>query len=147
MLGYEEIERRAAERGLSVYQYQRMAAQRAMRLTMELNLRYHEPEEVARLFGADREASGGKDSAYSRPFIPTMDRTSPSGTHVFLNTGCHFKDQGGITIGDGTLIGHNVVLATLNHGVDPERRQNTIPAPIVIEKMSGLAQMPLLHQA
>lgn len=27
-----------------------------------------------------------------------------------------------------------MVLATLNHEVDPERRQNTIPAPIVIGK-------------
>ena len=51
---------------------------------------------------------------------------------MFLNTSCHFQDQGGITIGDGTLIGHNVVLATLNHELDPERRQNTIPSPIVI---------------
>lgn len=51
---------------------------------------------------------------------------------MFLNTSCHFQDQGGITIGDGTLIGHNVVLATLNHNEDPERRNDTIPAPIVI---------------
>lgn len=51
---------------------------------------------------------------------------------MFLNTSCHFQDQGGITIGDGTLIGHNVVLATLNHEEDPERRQHTCPAPIVI---------------
>lgn len=53
---------------------------------------------------------------------------------MFLNTSCHFQDQGGITIGDGTLIGHNVVLATLNHDEAPERRQHTYPAPIVIGK-------------
>ena len=47
---------------------------------------------------------------------------------MFLNTSCHFQDQGGITIGDGTLIGHNVVLATLNHNEDPERRNDTIEA-------------------
>ena len=49
-LGYEEIEKRAAEMDLPVYQYQRVAAQRAMRLTTELNFQYHEPEEVTRLF-------------------------------------------------------------------------------------------------
>ena len=33
--------------------------------------------------------------------------------------GCTFQDTGGITIGDGTLIGHGSTLTTLNHGVDP----------------------------
>lgn len=32
------------------------------------------------------------------------------------------------------LIGHNVVLATLNHGFAPEERSTTYPAPIVIGK-------------
>ena len=42
------------------------------------------------------------------------------------------QDQGGITIGDGALIGHNVVLATLNHDIDPRKRSALHPAPIVI---------------
>ena len=46
--------------------------------------------------------------------------------------GCRFQDQGGITIGDDTLIGHNVVLATLNHGIDPKERHDLFPAPIRI---------------
>lgn len=49
-MGYEEIEKRAAEMGLPVYQYQRIATQRAIRLTTELNFQYHEPEEVAAYF-------------------------------------------------------------------------------------------------
>lgn len=48
--------------------------------------------------------------------------------------GCKFQDQGGIFIGDGSLIGHNVVLATLNHAMDPEDRATMIPAPIHIGK-------------
>lgn len=40
--------------------------------------------------------------------------------------------MGEISIGDGTLIGHNVVLATLNHEIDIKRRQHTCPGPIVI---------------
>ena len=51
---------------------------------------------------------------------------------MFLNTSCHFQDQGGITIGDGTQLGHTVVLATLNHNENPAQRSETIPAPIVI---------------
>ena len=48
--------------------------------------------------------------------------------------GCKFQDQGGIYIGDGTLIGHNVVLATLNHAKSPSERSSMIPAPIHIGK-------------
>ena len=38
------------------------------------------------------------------------------GENVFINSGCRFQDQGGIWIGSGSLIGHNVVIATLNGG-------------------------------
>lgn len=37
-------------------------------------------------------------------------------------------------IGDGCQIGHNVVFATLNHGMKPEDRPTTYPAPIVLGK-------------
>ena len=56
------------------------------------------------------------------------------GKGVFINSGCRFQDQGGITIGEGSLIGHNVVPATLNHELDPDRRKDVHPAPIVIGK-------------
>ncbi|NNU77666.1 hypothetical protein LOR37_05125 [Clostridium estertheticum] len=42
--------------------------------------------------------------------------------------------SGSITIGDGVLIGHNVVLATLNHDIDPRKRSTMHSAPIVIGK-------------
>ena len=42
--------------------------------------------------------------------------------------------RGGIFIGDGALIGHNVVLATLNHAMSPHDRGTMIPAPIHIGK-------------
>lgn len=37
-------------------------------------------------------------------------------------------------VGDGCQIGHNVVFATLNHYLEPERRKITYPAPIVLEE-------------
>ena len=43
-------------------------------------------------------------------------------------------DHGGVIIGDGCQIGHNVVFATLNHGLAPEERHTTYPAPIVLGK-------------
>ncbi len=48
--------------------------------------------------------------------------------------GCKFQDQGGITIDEGALIGHNVVLATINHDLDPSKRQSMSYAPIHIGK-------------
>lgn len=51
---------------------------------------------------------------------------------MFINSGCRFQDQGGITIGDDVLLGHNVVLATLNHDPVVARRSSMLPAPIVI---------------
>ena len=53
-------------------------------------------------------------------------------TNVFINACCKFQDQGGITIGNGVLIGHNVTLATLNHDERPKFRQNIYPKPIKI---------------
>lgn len=51
---------------------------------------------------------------------------------MFINSGCHFQDQGGIVIGDGSLIGHNVVLATINHDLDPKNNRKNHYAPITI---------------
>lgn len=56
------------------------------------------------------------------------------GNHIFFNIGCKFQDQGGITIEDGAWLGHNVVLATLNHCMNPEQRANLEPATIHIGK-------------
>ena len=46
--------------------------------------------------------------------------------------GCTFQDTGGITIGDGSLIGHGSTLTTLNHAMDPTQRANMIPSPVAI---------------
>lgn len=133
-MGYEEFERHAQEMGLPVYQYQRLAAQRAMKLSAKLNASYHEPEEVVRLFSELIGKPVGEGFCLFPPFYTDYGQNITIGKNVFLNTSCHFQDQGGITIGDGTLIGHNVVLATLNHNEDPDQRNETIPAPIVIGK-------------
>ena len=49
-MGYEALEQKAKEMGLPVYQYMRIAAQRAQKLTAAMNFTYHEPEEIVRLF-------------------------------------------------------------------------------------------------
>ena len=60
------------------------------------------------------------------------------GKNVFINACCCFQDQGGITLGDGVLVGHRVTLATLNHGETAEHRGDLTPAPIVIGENAWL---------
>ena len=64
------------------------------------------------------------------PFTTDCGKNIRVGKNVFINSGCRFQDQGGITLGDETLVGHNVVFATLNHGFAPEDRGTTYPKPI-----------------
>ncbi|WP_375142195.1 DapH/DapD/GlmU-related protein [Microbacterium sp.] len=66
------------------------------------------------------------------PFTADFGKNITLGKRVFINSGCRFQDHGGITIGDGSLIGHNVVIATLNHDLSPRRRADMHPAPVVI---------------
>lgn len=49
-----------------------------------------------------------------------------------INAGCCFQDQGGIFIGDDCLIGHQVVIATLNHDLAPAHRGSMRPSPVRI---------------
>ena len=66
------------------------------------------------------------------PFTTDCGLNTHLGENVFINAGCRFQDQGGIYIGDRALIGHNAVIATLNHNMDPAKRANLLPAPVHI---------------
>ena len=109
-----------------------MLSQKALQLTAELNGGYHTPGEIRAIM----EKLTGKpvDETFNLfpPFYTDCGKNLTIGKHVFINSGCKFQDQGGVTIGDGTQIGHNVVLATLNHSLDPAHREDVIPAPIYI---------------
>lgn len=66
------------------------------------------------------------------PLTTDFGRNTHVAEGVFLNSGCRFQDQGGIWIGARSLLGHDVVLATLNHDLSVARRHDTVPAPIRI---------------
>ena len=109
-------------------------SQRALKITMELNNKYHTKEEIIQLMS---ELTGQKiDESFGMfpPFYTDCGRNIHIGKNVFINAGCKFQDQGGIYIEDGVLIGHNAVLATINHMEDPEKRAGMIFQPIHIEK-------------
>lgn len=106
----------------------------ARRITFLLNTAYRTPEEVRQLLS---ELFGYKVPSSLRVFPPLYTdygKNITVGADVFINACCHFQDHGGVTIGDGCQIGHNVVFATLNHELAPERRKTTRPAPIVLGK-------------
>lgn len=106
----------------------------ARKILAKLNNSYHPMDEIRRIIS---ELFGYKVPDTLRvfpPFYTDFGRNTIVGENVFINACCNFQDQGGITIGEGSLIGHNVVLATLNHDLNPRRRQICIPSPIHIGK-------------
>lgn len=107
---------------------------KAMRLTAQLNGSYHTPVEIRALFSQITGKEVDDGFGLFPPFYTDFGWNIRVGKGVFINSGCHFQDQGGITIGDGALIGHNVVLATINHNFDPTHRGDNLPAPITIGK-------------
>ena len=112
--------------------YMTYLSNEAMMITAELNNSYHTPEEI----GVLMEKLTGRpfpEGAYMfPPFYTDCGKNIKLGRNVFINAGCQFQDQGGITIGDGTLVGPKTVIATLNHQQNPERRANLIPKPVKI---------------
>ena len=113
-------------------------SQEALQRTAELNGAYHTPEEVRRIFSALTGRPVDDTFTLFPPFHTDCGKNIAVGKNVFINSGCKFQDQGGIVIDDGALIGHNVVLATLNHSLAVRDRQDLIPGPIRIGKSAWI---------
>lgn len=105
-------------------------AREAQRITAEMNGAYRTAGQLRALFS--RLSGEEVDESFSLfpPFYTDFGRNIHVGRGVFINSGCCFQDQGGIFLGDGCLIGHQVVIATLNHDLDPQRRGGMYPAPV-----------------
>ena len=104
----------------------------ARRVTFTLNAEFHTPEEVRALLSEIMGYTVPDTLRVFPPFYTDFGKNIHIGENVFINACCHFQDHGGVTLGDGCQIGHNVVFATLNHGIEPENRRFTYPAPIVL---------------
>ena len=80
----------------------------ARRITFRLNTAYHTPDEVrgllSELFGYQVPSS----FRVFPPFYTDFGKNITVGEGVFINACCHFQDHGGVIIGDGCQIGHNV---------------------------------------
>lgn len=104
--------------------------EQTQRYVGELNQGYHTPDELRALMEKIMGRSIDPSFSMYTPFYTEFGRNTHLGRSVFINSCCCFQDQGGIYIGDGTYIGQAVVLATLNHDLDPAKRDDLHPAPI-----------------
>ena len=118
--------------GSEAHLFMHGVSQEALKITAEINGSYHTPEELRALFSKLIGQPVDDTFGLFPPFYTDCGKNIHLGKHVFINMGCKFQDQGGIFIGDGALIGHNVVLATLNHAMSPKDRATMVPASIHI---------------
>ena len=119
--------------GSNAHLFMHQMAQEAIRITMEINNKYHTPEELRKLFSELWDIEVPESFGMFPPFNTDCGKNTHIGERVFINSGCKFQDQGGIFIGNDCLIGHNVTLCTINHNPDPEHRGDMIFKPIRIE--------------
>lgn len=120
------------EGGSEAHAFMHGAAQEALRIVAEINTGYRAPDEVRALLSQLTGRTVDDSVAVFPPFYSEFGKNLTLGRGVFINIGCRFQDTGGITIGDGSLIGHGSTLTTLNHALDPDRRADMIPAPVVL---------------
>mgnify|MGYP004713372751 FL=1 len=115
------------KKGTVVFEKFNTQSQEALKITMELNNRYHTPEEIVEIFSKLTDKKVDKSFRLFPPFYTDCGINITLGKNVFINACCKFQDQGGIEIGDNVFIGHSVVIATLNHDINVETRTDMTP--------------------
>ena len=118
--------------GSDVHRLMTAASERAMRITSRMNAQFDSLSDTRKQFEQLLNRPLPEGVGLFPPFTTDCGLNIHLGEGVFINAGCRFQDQGGIYIGDRTLIGHNAVIATLNHNMDPAKRANLLPAPVHI---------------
>ena len=104
------------------------------RLVGELNTGYHSPEEVRTLFeciwGQPLDAS----VRMFPPFYTAFGKMTRVGKEVFINFGCTFLDQGGITLEDGVFVGPGAKILTEHHPEEPSLRHTLLVKPVIVRR-------------
>ena len=120
--------------GSPAHELMHEAAAQAQQITAKINAGYHTQAELFALMQQLTGGNVGERFSLFPPIYSDFGKNLHIGRGVFINSGCCFQDQGGIFIGDGCLIGHQAVFATLNHALDPLSRGDMTPAPIRLGK-------------
>ena len=105
----EYVKTRQALDTEEIHRFMDKMSNEARRITFRLNTAYHTPDEVrgllSELFGYQVPSS----FRVFPPFYTDFGKNITVGEGVFINACCHFQDHGGVIIGDGCQIGHNVL--------------------------------------
>lgn len=118
--------------GSEVHQFMHSLSQQAMKITASLNNSYNTPETITALLSELTGKAVSPSVTVFPPLYTDCGKNLSFGENVFINSGCKFQDQGGISLGSGTLVGHSVVFASLNHHQNPTLRGNLLPAKITV---------------
>ena len=118
--------------GSEMHLHMHEGADNARKIMSQINNSYHTMPELRQLFSELIGQEIDENFGLFPPFYTDYGKNIAVGKGVFINEGCCFQDQGGIEIGDNALIGQQVVIATLNHDLAPDKRANMFPAPVKI---------------
>ncbi|MBE7342445.1 DapH/DapD/GlmU-related protein [Staphylococcus haemolyticus] len=108
-------------------------ASETRRLCMVLNTGVYTDAEIREQFSHIIGKTVDSEFRLSLPFTTDFGKNIIVGKKVFINSGCRFQDQGKIEIGDNSFVGHNVVIATINHDFKPARRGTLHLQPVKLE--------------
>lgn len=111
----------------------------ARKITMQINASMHSNAELQALFSALIGKPVDDNFCLFPPIHTEFGKNITVGKACFINADCVFQDQGGISIGDNCLIGHQVAFLTLNHGESLTNRQDLIPKKIIVENNVWIA--------
>lgn len=108
--------------------------EKTRKLIAELNTDYHTPDEIRSLL--ERIWGQPLDSSVRMfpPFYTAFGKLTRVGKEVFVNFGCTFLDQGGVTLEDGVFIGPEAKIITENHPEEPALRHTLSVKPVIIRR-------------
>ena len=81
------------ENGSEPHLFMHQMAQEAIRITMEINNKYHTPEELRKLFSELWDIEVPESFGMFPPFNTDCGKNTHIGERVFINSGCKFKIQ------------------------------------------------------
>lgn len=116
----------------SLYPVMSQVVRETKRLLAEMNLTFLEEDEIRGYLEKITHTQVPDSLRVVTPFYTDFGRNMYFGENTYINRSCHFQDQGGITIGNNNLIGHQVVFATVDHDFDPDKRGDIHVAPILL---------------
>lgn len=119
--------------GSNMHLHMHEMSERALKITSKMNEEFENADKVRHLFSQLIGKTVDSSFVLFPPFNADYGQNINIGKGVFINSGCCFQDQGGITIGDNVLIGPQVVIATLNHDLSPKHRKSMVAKAVTIE--------------